>query len=1029
MKIHTFFPTVVLVNFTLLSIALGQPDVIHPRNLEKLGFEAPNNQVAFVRGSQPGNVYYPDDKITLKVEVAPEVSGIANISVREITMRENRYYSGDSSAGSTVFGGIPAIEVAEKVESFEQAFEKSSEKRIVNITLPDAFAARYGTYAVSIAMENEKPSFLCTFVRAHDTQGLTDINSPVFGEGQFITHDKQDIDLLRERMLTLRRLGIGGTRIEFGWAGTGPGQNTWDRYDRIMTLAEECGLKFLVTVSGHPTWTMPFGEPTPSASPWKPDHSCLPEYYDDFENWVEEFCRRYWKDGHGALWAIEHWNEPWDGVSISGWESDTLHYRELMKRIASGARKVDPRIKTAAACSSMNTEDKFFSGDDREEMAALIDLFTDHYVLPRNTYGPMVAKFWGKENTDTETWIAATEMLLPQVMCQFLASGQDRVTPWHPAMTYFSVDRKPMQFVMPNPVALSSNVFNAFCSGKPFKKLLFLDHLPWAFQFGEGNDAVIILLGRIHPLTYDATAPRDMLWWQWNLQEGGTMTLDNSDGTLEFYDIVGNREFEGSGTITLPVDYLAHYIKAPKGGSEKIAERLKTAKFHDVRPAEFIVRHFAAPVQKGAVLNLDIHNLLPAKLQGRLIVAPPQGMSLEYPERISLEPGETKRTEIRLTEAIVDSSNSYPFEFRFEAEQGVATWHETVHVLSAKKDTKTIDGNLSDWDEAPGVVVFAGKTEKGMTEKMWMPFLQYKQENPDESFGETKLAWDDEYLYIAARVNSKSPEMGKQRLENWDEDQYFRSAADDATCEKLREYEKYLAIEPWNRDKDETFKDDPKWQEFLDFLETDPEIKAAADTNAARVYLAAKRRNPDITFGDATHVYKKVPWNEHFWRGNTLQLAFDGISGFEHHNIFIDTDRVPAGFHAMPDTDFEFGVYQCLDGAPEIWRGLAPGIPRTHRFPHQPRSSNDQGPVKDGKAVIIRVDTETVYEVAIPWSKLGNWKPEVGKDFGFMFRFTAEEGPSVIFGGDKSASKSNGLTLHPYYQTTPDCGVRWTFVK
>lgn len=1005
------------------------PDVIHPKNLEVLGCEAPNDRIVFQRGSQPGNVYYPGDSISLNVDVASEVSGPVDVFVREIMMRDNRYYSGESHAGSTVFGGIPALEAVEKIESFEQAIEKSSEKRTLEIALPDSFAARYGTYVVSVAVKGEKTAFLCTLVRAHDPEGRSSIDSPVFGEGQFITHDKQDVELMRERMSALRRLGICGTRIEFGWSGDGPGKNNWDRYDRIMNLAEECGLKFLVTVSGHPYWTMPFGEPTPAASPWKPDHSCMPKYYDEFENWVEEFCRRYWKDGNGALWAIEHWNEPWDGISISGWESDTLHYRELMKRMASGARKVDPRIKTAAACSSMNTEDKFFSGDDHEEMAKLVDLFTDHYVMPRNTYGPMVAKFRGKENTDTETWIAATEMLLPQVMCQFLGSGQDRVTPWHPSMIYFSVDRKPMEFVMPNPVALSSNTFNAFCSNKPFKKLLFQDHLPWAFQFGEDDDAVVVLLGRLHPLTYDATAPRDTLWWQWNLAEGGTMTIDNGDGSLEFYDIAGNREFENEKSIRLLVDYLAHYVKAPKGGAKRIAECLKTVRFDAVSPIEFVVRHFAEPVRTGAVFRVDLHNLLPSELKGKLTVVPPQGMKLEYSNDIVFRPGETATIEIRLIEATADPSNTYPFEFRFESDQGTSRWSETVHALAAKKGTKTIDGDLDDWAGDLGVTVFAGKMETGSTEKMWMPFLEYKERNPDASFGEIKLAWDDDYLYVAGRVNSKSTEALKQRLETWDEDQYFRSAADDAVCEKLRPYEKYLAVEPWNRDKDKTFVDDPGWKEFLGFLETDPEIKAAADTNAARGYLRAKRRNPKITFGDATHVYKKVPWDEHFWRGNTLQFGFDAIPGFEHHDIFVDTDRVPAGFHAMPDTDFEFGVYQCEDGKPEIWRALAPGIPRSHYFPHQPRSSNDQGPVKDGKAVVKRNGTETIYEVAIPLSKLEGWKPEAGKDFGFMFRFTAQEGPSITFGSDKSASKSNGLTLHPYYQTTPDCGVRWTFVE
>ena len=129
----------------------------------------------------------------------------------------------------------------------------------------------------------------------------------------------------------------------------------------------------------------------------------------------------------------------------------------------------------------------------------------------------------------------------------------------------------------------------------------------------------------------------------------------------------------------------------------------------------------------------------------------------------------------------------------------------------------------------------------------------------------------------------------------------------------------------------------------------------------------------------------------------------------------------------MPDTDFEFGIYHCTDGKPEIWRGLAPGVPRGHYLPRQPRAANDQGPITEGQCVITRNGTETVYEAAIPWSKLEGWQPKVGEDFGFMFRFTSRQGSPVVFGTNKSATKSNGLSLHPYYETTPNCGARWTF--
>ena len=47
------------------------------------------------------------------------------------------------------------------------------------------------------------------------------------------------------------------------------------------------------------------------------------------------------------------------------------------------------------ASSIMNTEDKLYS-DGGNEMNSEIDVFTDHYVVPRGCYGPMVARARGK---------------------------------------------------------------------------------------------------------------------------------------------------------------------------------------------------------------------------------------------------------------------------------------------------------------------------------------------------------------------------------------------------------------------------------------------------------------------------------------------------------------------------------------------------------------------------------------------------------------------------------------------------------
>jgi len=1028
------------------------PDVVLPGNLATLGCAAPDTKFVFVRSSQPGNVFYPGDEVdvTLKLTRGAEPLTQVTVEVTEIATRQNLYLEGQS-----VMTPPPAIEnrgikgrldvpvaLAELAEAGAGKEGATAEIEAKNIPVP----GRYGTYVLTVAPNGRDPQFLCTLVRTMKPPAGFNPDFPVFGEGQFLTHDNQSPELIRQRALTLGRLGIRGIRIELGppmQAADGSRPFDWSRYDALMNACAEAKIKCLVTMGGHATWSLPFGTPTPAASPWKADHSCMPKYYERFGQAIHDFCARYWHDGQGAVWAIEHWNEPWEGISISGWESCMPHYRELMKRIADNARKVSPEIKTAAACSIMNTEDKFFAGDDREEMAKLIDLFTDHYVPPRTSYGPMVAKFWGKESTDTESWIAATEVVLPQVMCQFLASGQDRVTPWHPQMTYFSVPGAPMKHQMPNPVALASSIFNNMIGDRPFERVLFLTHLPWGFQFGDGDDAVVVYFGRLMPVWGEnLEAYRDTLWWQMHLQKGGTVTINNADGALEFYDIAGNPEFDRQKQVTLSADYLAHYIKCPEGGAKVIAERLRAARLDGFRPVEIIARDFTAPVQGPGRVTVTLHNLLNRPLKGRLTLTPPPNIKLHPPvENVALAAGETRDVTVRVADATPDPANAYLFGYRFESDAGDCEWREILRAAVVARGTRRIDGDLTDWEGVPGITVDAELEKVDPTQQAWLPFVAARDKQPDGSFGEVKLAWDEAFLYLSASVNDRTDSPGHERLETgkWDEEQYFRSAADDEICESLRPFEKFVRAYPmpWSKPDQkqayEELKKDPGFAKFAAFLEPRPEAKAAIETNAPQVYFDAKKRNPAATFGDATHVYKRAPWDAQPFSGDMLQFGLDLLPGY-YFRMKPDVDRVPYGFHAMPDTDYEYSAYACKDGGTELWRLLAPGVPRGHRYPRQPRAAFDQAPVPDGQCVVRREGAVTTYELAIPWKELTTvvgkptrepFRPTAGQTFGFTFVIRNNDGPALFYGKDKSATKTNGLSLHPYWTAKPSCTVRW----
>ncbi len=1004
-------------------------DFLAAENLEALGCAAPDTRIQLVGASAPGNIYFPGESVDVAVQlvVGEEPPRTLVLTVTEITARRSGFVDGSSGAGRM---WVPRIENcgvrarAELAVALEGGAGSTNRVELKGLPVPE----RLGTYALSLAPEGAPPQFLCTLVRTLQPRAGFFVDAPVFGEGQFLTHNVSTPETTRQRALALARLGVKGVRMELAWNEPTPGRHDWQAYDELMKALEAAEIQALVTISGHPAWSMPFGEPTPGVTAENPDTSCEPAHYAAFGRFVFAFCARYWRGGQGALWGIEHWNEPWEGLSNSGWGSDARHYRELMRQIADNARRVDPRIRTAGACSIMNTELKFLTGDHPEENLRLVDVFTDHYVPPRSCYGPMVARYWGKESTDTETWIAANETLLAQVMVQFLACGQKRVAPWHPGMLSFQVPGAAERFPMPTPVASATAAFQRFVSGRPFERMLFLRHLPWAFQFGRGEDAVVVLCGRLIPL--GGGDIRDLPWWQAELSSGGAIVVDNRDGALEFYDLAGNREFVEEAEVTLAADAQAHYLRAPKGGAGLIEKRLLSARLAGLRPVAIVARDFVYPPDApGARLRVSLHNLLNRELAGALTIQTPDSVELaDAARKVALGPGELRDLEFAVSGSTPSAANAYAFNFHFESEAGAADWSEVLHDLVVRRRTVEVDGQLDDWNGVPAVLAYPDDSEPGSAESMWRPFLEACAGGSTNRLAELRLAWDAQSLYVAARVNDPTPSPGHLRLEQWDQDQYFRSAADDAVCEQLRPFEG-LILRLDRNPADTNLLNHMDWPRFRQLLSTNAEALAAVESRAAAVYLRARKERRGVSFGRANHVYRRLPTDDRPYAGDTLQLGFDVLPGVTHHRMSSDADRVVDGFHAMPDTDYEYAVYLCRDGRPEVWRYLAPGVPRSHPAPRQLWAKWDQGPVKQARCVILRAGTILTYELAIPWTELKEWKPEPGRRFGFLFRLNDSAGPPITFGAKKSATKSNSLSLHPYHEGKPSCGVEWVLGK
>ena len=115
---------------------------------------------------------------------------------------------------------------------------------------------------------------------------------------------------------------------------------------------------------------------------------------------------------------MELWNEPWEGVSISGWGADIPRFREIYTVMAQAvieARKeAGVKVLIGGACSSTNTRDKLFC-DGTDTFLPWLDFVSIHYqplaadpvLEPKwmnrtGEYGRV--KVW-----DTESWVANSD--------------------------------------------------------------------------------------------------------------------------------------------------------------------------------------------------------------------------------------------------------------------------------------------------------------------------------------------------------------------------------------------------------------------------------------------------------------------------------------------------------------------------------------------------------------------------------------------------------------------------------------------
>ncbi len=236
----------------------------------------------------------------------------------------------------------------------------------------------------------------------------------------------------------------------------------------------------------------------------------------------------------------------------------------------------------------MNTELKFLTGLDIKRQAEWLDVFNDRFINPANSYGPMVAAYWGKRSMDTAAWVGSDEASLGQMMLQWLACGQGQVMPWHAGMAGYGLAGGRQRHDMPTTVVPATAAMNAFLSGRSFERVLFKLHFPWAFQFGEGRDAVVAVTGQLFPFGREGRA--GLMWPEAEVEKSGQILLENPGDELLVFDACGNRLFAGERWLRLDASGRVYYLRSPTGGVDLIRKCLASAELRGFTPVELIPR-------------------------------------------------------------------------------------------------------------------------------------------------------------------------------------------------------------------------------------------------------------------------------------------------------------------------------------------------------------------------------------------------------------------------------------------------------
>jgi hypothetical protein len=776
-----------------------------------------------VESSIPGNVLWPGDKARLLVQLQNNTNRAVDVGGRlDVIAYGTKGRPGDIWVPvMSKIGDAGYVPLSVRIEP--NGFR--------DIELAPEIPERFGAYGIVADLGEYGRTFLTSCVRtfASNTERL-----------QFPSFCLDDIS---NRVLS--RLGVQAIRhgVEYK-PTTDPDFQSWYQEEaKKLRAYQEANIAVLIKI-GAPAPNREY-EPLGMPRPWlddintmmdtKSDYAWLPSYDEDFKKLVYRIaCEFGWPKGPVNAFAL--WNEPWDGISISGWGADIPRYREIYTKLAEGveaARRDAGVDMLVGGCSSTaNALDKLF-GDGKDTFLDRFDFCSIHYQ-GMDSYATI--KKWVNRKSprgrvrvwDTESWVANTDDRVAAVVATNRSTGYDRAMGIYAGNICHVHDhagrtegggRKRVEVTHTWSVAASIGAVQHFVGERPFRELLFKNGLPWIMVFDgqkdatgkfDPDDGTLVVVGDIgeefgaNKLLFRTARGLAEIEHKANLKKelaslppdakpsakdslasllrrnevlgGAFLRLGDGGGCFRSYDFYGNAVESRNGKIVIPLDHRVFFLRTDgsQGSFAALLDRVRKSRIEGFEPLATVAHDLIRPVSEKPDLRLTLTNILNRPVTGTCRVRLGK-LLLDRPDRkLSFKPHETREVRFRVKGGKASPDNTYPFTLVFDTgADGRAVHEEDLHVNRISKKSIRVDGDLEDWKDAlPQTIRSSGSSGPSLTEAAWYPFKTFDK-SLKQGFANGYLAYDGDFFYFSAKVADDTPDPGMVRFETRDADAFF----------------------------------------------------------------------------------------------------------------------------------------------------------------------------------------------------------------------------------------------------------------